>query len=149
MGLEEGVYVQPNPEKISALSNVQPPQSKTEVRSFLGLIPLLSPGALNLSLLLNHMRALKHQHTHFKWTLECYEEFQMMKEVVGSFQFLQPFDIRKELKIFTDASKQGGLRFVLCQPGQCRAKAVIQCRSTSLKPAQTNYRVTEIDLLAI
>ena len=73
----------------------------------------------------------------------------MMKEVVCIVQFLQPFDIRKELEIFTEASKEGGLGLVLCQPGQGRAKAGIQCGSTSLTPAQTNYSVTEIELLAI
>ena len=95
------------------------------------------------------MRALKHQHTHFKWTQECEEEFQMMKKVVGNVQFLQPFNIRKELMIFTEASKEGGLGFVLCQLGQGKAKTVIQCGSTSLTPVQANYSVTEIELLAI
>ena len=73
----------------------------------------------------------------------------MMKKVVGSVQFLQPFNIRKELEIFTDASKEGRLSFVLCQPGQGKGKAVTQCGSASLTPAQANYSVTEIELLVI
>ena len=52
---EEGVYMSPDPEKISALAEVQPPSSKTEVRAFLGLIRQLEAWRPNLSFLSKNM----------------------------------------------------------------------------------------------
>ena len=115
-----------------------PPQSKTEVRAFLWLICQFKHWSPNISFLSKPMRALTHQHTHFKWTQECDEEFQMMKEVVGSIQFLPPLDIRKELEIITDASKEG--RFRVCpQPtrtGQDQGSDTIRVHIAHLCPNQ-------------
>ena len=58
---------------------------------------------------------------------ECQKEFEEMKKVVGSVHFLTPFDVGKSVEVFTDASKEGGLGFVLCQPEVGKVKSIIQC----------------------
>ena len=64
------------------------------------------------------MRTLTNANIHFRWTEECQKEFISMKKIVGSVKFLARFEIRRPLKLFSDASKEGGLGFVLCQPGE-------------------------------
>ena len=46
------------------------------------------------------MRTLTNANVHFKWDKECQKKFLGMKEIVGSVQFLAPFDIGKPLEIF-------------------------------------------------
>ena len=72
-----------------------------------------------------------------------------MKSVDGNVNFLSPFDVRKTIEVFTDASKDGGLGFVLCQPGEGKAKSIIQCGYTSLTSAQQNYSVSEAEMLGV
>ena len=95
------------------------------------------------------MRTLTNANVHFKWTEECQKKFISMKKILGSMNFLAPFDIRRPLELFTDASKEGGLRFVLWQPGEEKHKSIIQCGSTGLTATQKNYSVTEVELLEV
>ena len=95
---EERVYVQPDPEKNSALSNVQPSQLFSQFEHL----------RQKLSFLSKHMRALTHQHTHFKWTQECDEEFQMMKEVVG---FTVPPTFQRNSKSLQTPQNKAGWEF--------------------------------------
>ena len=62
----------------------------------------------NLPFLSKNMRTLTNANVHFRWDDEYQKEFLGMKEIVGNVQFLAPFDIRKPLELFTDASKEGG-----------------------------------------
>ena len=64
--------------------------------------------------------------------------------------FLLPFDISFVLEMYTDASRLGGLAYILVKPkGDWKHKAIIQCGSTALTAAQANYSTTELELLAI
>ena len=46
-------------------------------------------------------------------------------KIIGCVDFLSAFDIGRPLELFTDASKEGGLGFVLCQPGEGKQKNII------------------------
>ena len=51
--------------------------------------------------------------------------------------------------MYCDASKEGGLAYLLLQVREDGSKALIQCGSTSLTEAQSRYSITEIELLAV
>ena len=51
--------------------------------------------------------------------------------------------------MYCDASKEGGLAYLLLQVRKDGSKALIQCGSTSLTDAQSRYSITEIELLAV
>ena len=90
---EEGFYVKPDPDRIAAIAEIKPPTTKTGVRAFLGMVRQLESWTPNLSFLLKKLRALTHQNTHFMWTDQCRQEFQIIEKVVGQVKFLTPFDI--------------------------------------------------------
>ena len=70
--------------------------------------------------------------------------------MIGKVDFLSPFDISLPLEMYTDASRLGGLAYILVQPkGEGKHRSIIQCGSTALTAAQQNYSTTELDLLAI
>ena len=48
----------------------------------------------------------------------------------------------------TDASQEGGLGFILLQPGDGRSN-ILQCGSATLTPAQRNYSIVELEMLAV
>ena len=52
---ENGVYLEPDPDKIKSLADVQILDSKTEFRAFLGLIRQFKSWSPNLSFLSKHM----------------------------------------------------------------------------------------------
>ena len=53
------------------------------------------------------------------------------------------------VSLFTKASKEGGLAYILAQVKEDGTKAIIQCGSTSLTDAKTRNSITEIELLAV
>ena len=72
-----------------------------------------------------------------------------IKEIIADTKFLSPFDISLPLELHTDASRLGGLAYVLLQSKGDKKKAVIHCGSTSLTDTQKNYSTTELELLGI
>lgn len=59
--------VSPDPEKIHAITNLQPPQSSTEVRSFLGMVEYSAKFILRVSNLLGSLYELLKQKSKFEW----------------------------------------------------------------------------------
>ena len=53
---ETGVEIQPDPSRLEAISNISPPENKTEVRAFLGMIRQLEAWSPNLSFATKSMR---------------------------------------------------------------------------------------------
>ena len=51
--------------------------------------------------------------------------------------------------MYTDASRLGGLAYVLVQPKEGKQRAIIQCGSTALTDTQRNYSTTELELLGV
>ena len=75
-------------------------------------------------------------------------QFQRLKKVVADINVLSPFNHDLPLHLFCDASREGGLGFVLTQPASDRVN-VLQCGSTSLSQAQRGYSIVELELLGI
>ena len=68
--------------------------------------------------------------------------------MVSDISVLSPYDPSLPLHLMTDASREGGLGFILLQPGEGRSN-ILQCGSATLTPAQRNYSVVELELLAV
>ena len=111
------VFCETRPRQDSCNCRDCTPTTKTGVRAFLWMVRQLESWIPNLSFLSKNMRALTHQNTHFTWTEECQQEFQIISEVVGQVKFLTPFYNEKPLVLYTDASKEGGMGYVWVQPG--------------------------------
>ena len=68
--------------------------------------------------------------------------------MVSGVNVLSPYNPGLPLHLFCDASREGGLGYVLAQP-QGEKMNVLQCGSTTLSSAQRGYSIVELELLSV
>ena len=97
--------IQPLPEKLESICSMPKPRSPKEIKQFLGLtsyyrkfVPRFSDMARPLTKLLAH-------DCEFKWTNQCDNSFQMLKDTLCSAHILKYPDTSKPYMLYTDASK--------------------------------------------
>ena len=76
--------LKPNPEKIKAVKENSPPESKEAVRSFLGMTGQLSKFIPRNASITAFLRELTHKDTKFKWGAEENEAFEKLKASIKS-----------------------------------------------------------------
>ena len=103
----------------------------------------------DLSFLSWNLRKRTIKDTTLSWDEKCEEEFRQIKQIIRDLKFISPFSKGLPLKMYCDASKEGGLAYLLVQVREDGSKALIQCGSTSLTETQSRYSITEIELLAV
>ena len=99
--------IQPLPEKLESIRSMPKPRSPKEIKQFLGLtgyyrkfVPRFSDMARPLTKLLAH-------DCEFKWTNQCDNSFQMLKDTLCSAPILKYPDTTKLYTLYTNASKYG------------------------------------------
>ena len=99
--------IQPLPEKLESIRSMPKPRSPKEIKQFLSLtsyyrkfVPRFSDMARPLTKLLAH-------DCEFKWTNQCDNSFQMLKDTLCSAPILKYPDTTKPYMLYTDASKYG------------------------------------------
>ena len=97
--------IQPLPEKLESIRSMPRPRSPKEIKQFLSLtgyyrkfVPRFSDMARPLTKLLAH-------DCEFKWTNQCDNSFQMLKDTLCSAPILKYPDTTKPYMLYTDASK--------------------------------------------
>ena len=143
------VRILPDPGRIKAIEDIHAPSTKTEVRAFLGMASQMEAWSLNLSFSSSNLRKRISKDTTFTWDDKCKEEFNQIKKLVRDLHHISPFEKGLPLQLYTDASKEVGLTYILTKVKEDGTKAIIQCGSTSLMDAQSHYSIIEIELLAI
>ena len=147
-GSGEDLKVGPDPSRIEAIQSMQVPKLKRQVREFLGLVRTLRAWTPHISMSTNLMRGLSRKDVTFRWSPELDVEFKKVKEVVGGVNVLSPYVQGLPLYLYCDASREGGLGYVLVQPDGEKTN-VLQCGSTTLSDTQKGYAIVELELLAI
>ncbi|XP_063586309.1 uncharacterized protein LOC134763680 [Penaeus indicus] len=135
--------VEPCPDKVKAVLQMQSPQNKQELLSLFGSINFLSTHIPNLSKKTQLMRSLLKSDTHYVWTSDMQKEFDTLKSAVKNHMDNVHFDPSKKIYIETDAT-QKGLGIVMHQDGK-----PVKFLSHSLTPAESNYSNIERELLAV
>ena len=99
--------IQPLPEKLESIRSMPKPRSPKEIKHFFGLtgyyrkfVPRFSDMARPLTKLLAH-------DCEFKWTNQCDNSFQMLKDMLCSAPILKYPDTTKPYMLYTDTSKYG------------------------------------------
>ena len=120
-------------------------QSKnvTEVRSFLGLAGYYRRFIEDFSRILRPMKQLIKKEKKFEWTAAYENSFQELKKRLTTAPVLILPDIRKDFKLYCDASKQG-LGCVLMQEGK-----VVAYASRQLRTHEENYPMHDLELAAV
>ena len=150
--IKKGI-VRPDPEKIRTISEFQKPHTVKEMRSFLGTANVFRdflPHIAHITKPLNDMLkgTNKASNKILQWNSESIGAFKEVKvEMSKSLERAQP-DFKKSFILTTDASDKaiGGILSQMSSDGK---ELMIRAYSKTLDKAQTNYSVTDKELLAV
>ena len=97
--------LKPDPEKIRAMKDMPPPESKEDVRRFLGSIQYLSKFLPMLAEAETPLRELTRKDVLFHWDKPQAAAFRKLKDMCCEAPLLAYYDVRKDVTIQCDASK--------------------------------------------
>lgn len=135
--------VKPDPAKVKAIQDMQPPTSRGELETILGMVNYLARFAPRLSEINAPLRQLLKQDSEFLWDKNHDKAFTQTKKLITDHPVLAYFDPQKELRLQVDASKCG-LGAVMLQDEKPIAYA-----SKSLNSTEVNYAQIEKELYAV
>jgi hypothetical protein len=94
-----------DPEKIRAIKELQPPNTRKEARRFLGMINYLGKFRSKLSGLCVPIQAVVGKNSDWQWQLDQQAAFDAIKKEISSTPVLCPFDLERRHRVSSDASK--------------------------------------------
>lgn len=143
---EDGV--QPDPNKVTAISQMPQPEDRPAVLRFCGMANYLSSFCPNLSTAIQPLHNLGNEKGHFLWLPEHQTAFQRAKELIVSAPCLSYFDVTKPVTLQVDAS-QRGLGAALMQPSECEKLQPVAFASCQMRPNEEIWAQIEKECLAI
>ncbi len=135
--------IEPDPQKVKAITEMKAPQNATELQSLLGMANYLSRFAPNIAGITGPLRDLVKHDADWQWCPEHTSAFDELKKAFRSSQVLAYYDATKPITVQTDASKRG-IGATLLQEGRPVAFA-----SKSLTTTESNYSNIEREMLAV
>ena len=137
--------LKPDPAKVAAIKEMEPPSNKSELQTIMGMITYLSKFTPNLANITSPLRQLLLKDTEFVWDTPQAQTFQKVKDLITRTPGPLPtyFDPSKPVVSETDAS-QFGLGATLLQEGKPVAFA-----SKSLITAEIKYAQIEKEMPSI
>ena len=140
--------LKPTHEKCRAVKECSSPNSREEVRSFLGMIGYLSKFIPRYAVLTAPLRRLTRQDVPFSWGPEENTAFEKLKASITSDDTMAFFDPRKQIVVRTEASFHEGLSAGLFQRTG-KGLQPVHYISRSMTSAEKRYSQTEKDALAV
>ena len=119
------------------------------MKSFLGMAQQLTFFMPNFSHSALAMRQLLGKGKTFQRLPEHEEEFNNLKNLLSTSLLTKHYNPKKSVTLLTDASRQHGIGFALCQEDNHNRRVIITCGSKSLTPTQQRYATIELECLAI
>ncbi len=99
---DHGMY--PNPEKVQAIAAIPPPKNARAIKSFLGMCAYYARFIPAYSQRTAVMTNLLKKNIKFKWSEECQQAFEYLKDKLMNPPILQYPDFNKPFTVTTDAS---------------------------------------------
>lgn len=130
--------VRKDPEKITAITKMPRPRTKSELRAFIGMINYYGKFIRNLSTILYPLNRLLCKDSNFTWGDDCERSFQLAKKEFQSDTILAHYDPNLPLIVATDSSAYG-IGAVLSQLHPDGRERVIQFASQTLSETQRKY----------
>ena len=139
--------VQADPEKTEAISNMSPPRNAKGVRRFLGCCSYYRRFIKNFAGIAAPLTELTKKSKRFKWTNECQQAFDTLKDRLTSAPVLAYPNYEHRFKLHCDASGKaiGG---VLNQE-EDGVERPIAYFSRKLKDTECKFSITELEALAV
>jgi len=144
-----GLGVKMDVEKVRAIKDFPVPKSTTDMRSFMGLVNQFCPFSPEIAKTGTTLRQLVSPKVPFVWLPEHQQEFEALKSLLLKTTQLIAFDPLLPTELLTDAARLHGLGFALIQRASDGSVKLVYCGSKSLSPAERNYSMVELELLAI
>jgi hypothetical protein len=134
-------------EKVDLISNLPPPCTVKEIRSFLGHVGFYRRFIKDFSKIARPLCKLLAKETPFEFDEECLKAFRALKEILMSTPAIRPPNWGEPFEIMCDVSDYA-VGAVLGQRID-KLPHVIYYASMTLNDAQLNYSTTEKELLAV
>ena len=135
--------VRPDPRKTAAVQGWSVPSGVPELRAFLGLANYFRKFIRAYAAMAAPLTNLLSPKVLWRWTEECDEAFQWIKEALTTAPVLALPDPHEPFEVITDAS-DFAIGAILLQHGR-----PVAFESRKLIPAERNYVTTERELLAV
>ena len=143
--------IKPNPDLIKSVTNFPQPQKIKDVQSFLGLTGYYRRFIKDYSKiaepLLQQLRNCQKGYHHLKWSQECIDAFETLKERLTNAPIMNTPNFEQPFILEIDACEYG-LGAILTQEYD-EKKYVIAYASRTLSTAERKYGATEREALAI
>ena len=97
--------IQPLPEKLESIAKMPAPRNPKEVKQFLGLVGYYRKFLPRFAVISRVLTHLTKKDVEFKWTLECENCFQILKEFLQKAPILNYPNPQANYSLYTDASK--------------------------------------------
>lgn len=140
--------VRPDPSKISAVQNIPFPKKVKHLKSFLGLVSYYRKFIPNCATICQPLNKLLKKDEKFIWGQEQNAVFEKLKNLIINAPILKHPDFTKPFILQTDASYEG-IGAVLSQNDSMNRDHPVAFASRTLKAAEKNYAVTELETLAV
>ena len=134
--------------KIKAITSYPVPKTQKQLRAYLGFINYFRRFVKNYSKRTANLRDLLRKDKEFKWESCHQNEFDDMKQCLLSKPILRYPDNSKKFYVTTDGSRTG-IGYILTQFDDNNREYIIACGGRGLTKAESNYSVTELELLSL
>ena len=140
--------IQTDPDKVKAITNLSPPSSVREIRSFLGMTGYYRALIPNYAHIAEPLTGLTRKNIRFKWGPAQRVAFNTLKELLVSSDVMAAPRLDRPFKLYTDASDYavGG---ILVQDDDNKVERVIQYISHVLSPTQKKWATIEKEAYAV
>ena len=140
--------MKPDPKKVEAVQKMEPPASKSEVHSFLGMTTYLCGFLQDYSTITAPLREVMKKDVPFVWGEAQQEAFHYLQNILSSETVMAYFDPNRPASLDVDASPVG-LGAMLLQADNKGHDKVVAYGSCSLNSAEQNYPQIEREGLAV
>ena len=140
--------IRSDPEKTRAIATMKPPQTVSDIRSFLGMAGYYRQTIPNFATLAAPLTALTKKHAQWKWGEEQESAFRALQRLLQSDSVLAYPQMNRPYKLYTDACDYavGG---ILVQQDETGMERVIQYVSQQLNGSQLRWATIEKEAYAI
>lgn len=140
--------VKPLNAKVKAIREFPVPETCKQLRSFLGMAGYYRRFCQNFSTIACPLTNLLKKNCTFKWSNECHQAFDKLKDVLSEAPVLVTPNYSKPFKITVDACDTG-MGAVISQKGDDSLEHPISFYSQKFDKHQRNYSVIEKELLGL
>ena len=139
--------ISPNPKKVEAIRNLEPPKDKTELRRVMGMINYLGRYVENLSTIISPMSDLLKDDTAFYWGPDKNSAFEKVKSLLTEAPTLTFYKRNNPIVVSADSSRVGLGAAIYMQEG--KEFKPIAFASRTLTESEKKWAQIELECLSL